>query len=80
MTMFCEPALQQWQKIVPHLYFEGQIHPPKCLINDFICISVMCRFTNLRKKIKTALLVFYGSNSTRGFHKITEFSCNRKFV
>lgn len=53
MTMFCEPALQQWQKIVPHPYFGGQIHPPKCLINDFICISVMCRFTNLRKKIKT---------------------------
>ena len=72
MTMFCEPALQQWQKIVPHPYFEGQIHPPKCFIN--VLYVFLCHFIYLRIKQKhCALLVFYGSNHIRGFKKITEF-------
>ena len=37
MTRFFEPALQPWQNSVPHLYFVGQIHPPKRLINAITC-------------------------------------------
>ena len=64
MTMFCEPALQQWQKIVPHPYFEGQIHPPICLINDFICISVSFHLpSNKVKTLCIACLLWKQSHS-----------------